>query len=242
MSHEKITDAIERLIAILGPADWRVGRYHGDVAPDRIVSLLADVITDTGVEMRATNTALWLSHHFSSPSLAAALIDVVRNRPEIACGAGNILGTKATDEHVPELETILLSRTLPPASRAGAARALGGLGGSRVSNALKRALVLPGQDVGVLDDTIQALAWSQIRSDTKDAVEDIAVFLKSDVPDIRYSALVALGNLGAQETIEAITTLLNDVGTSSRGKSLKEEAVRVIRLLKDWPGPGSVDT
>ena len=99
---------------------------------------------------------------------------------------------------------------------------------------LRRVLQVPGEDVIVLDEIIQTLGWIHIRSGGRsDVATDIAAFLKSDSPDIRYSAILAFGNMGATEMRGPISSLLRDDGITSSGRAVRDEALRVTQLLSD---------
>ena len=177
---------------------------------------------------------MWLACVYPSPALARDIVGILRRQPALAMLAGARLSRIRDRASVGAVEEILLEPTLPSECRAGAARALIWLSDVSSMASLRRALHEPGQDVIVLDEIIQTLGWIHIRSGGRsDVATDIAAFLKSDSPDIRYSALLAFGNMGATQMRGPISALLNDDGITSSGRAVRDEALRVTQLLSE---------
>ena len=89
----------------------------------------------------------------------------------------------------------------------------------------------PQSDI-VTSEIIQALAWAEIRGQVvENRVDDIRPYLRAESPDVRYSALLALGNLHAVKTIDDVSRLLDDAGVTSKGEATGVEARRVVRKL-----------
>ena len=88
----------------------------------------------------------------------------------------------------------------------------------------------PQSDI-VASEIIQALAWAEIRGQVANCADDIRPYLRAESPDIRYSALLALGNLHAVETIDDVSGLLDDAGVTTRGEAISVEARRVVGKL-----------
>jgi hypothetical protein len=186
-------------------------------------SLMADRTLDAAIAVDAVRLV------YLAPT-SAALTHVVRTleeRPDLALSAAVGLARAGDPTVIPELQRILLNAAAAPEARAGAALALGQFHDPRVESSLLLALRTPGQEPVVL--TRLAASLGRLRS--TDAVGDLCRLLASDSPDVRYSALDALGAIRAIEAQAAIDALLEDAGVTGKGMHIDEKAARVSRLL-----------
>jgi HEAT repeat protein len=227
-----IKRAVDEIVGALGPNDRRSFEISNDRGSASIQRLIHAVLVDRELEQRVISLALWLSRLFPSPGVVKDIVGVLRERRELAVSAGGALARLGNRYDLSEVQEILLDLTLSSECRIGAARALAAWSDRRVNDVLRRALFAERQNVTVLREVIQALAWAEIRGQVTNAAEDIRGFLRADSPDVRYSALVALGNLGATEVIDDVAAHLNDDGITSFGDAVSTEAQRVVRLLK----------
>jgi len=137
----------------------------------------------------------------------------------------------STDDLV-EVGEVLTDPSAADVCRLGAARALANWRDPRVGEVLKRGLQLTSDNHLVTSEIIQALAWAEIRRQAKGAAESVRPYLRALSPDIRFSAVLALGNLNAVEMVEDVAALLGDAEMTSTGSVIKDEARRVVEKLR----------
>jgi hypothetical protein len=229
---DQIDAALEKLVAALRSGDPRVERFSNRMAPAATSVLIQSVLRDISLETRVVTLALWLARALRDSAVVPDVIQVLRRRPDVAILAGIALAEIGSTSDLSEVGEILLDSSAAPECRFGASRALADWRDRRVGVVLKKGLqVMPYSDI-VTSEIIQALAWAEIRGQVENAAEDIRLYLRADSPNVRYSAVLALGNLHAVQTIDNVIGLLDDAGVTSRGCVIKEEARRVVEKLR----------
>jgi HEAT repeat protein len=230
---QKIAETLEGIVASLGPDDARVRTFERDTDPMRIPRLIHDILAQAEPRQRVVFQALWLTREWPTPEIIADIINIMKTIPEMALLAGDALAFIVRNEDVSAIESIVLDAAMSPRCRAGAALALRTLSSSHALDVLKRGLQMHDKEPLVIQECIASLAWVHLRSGSGDVCEDIVPFLKSANVDVRYAALVALGNVGAVRALEAVEALLEDQSVSTSGMPIRAEAMRVIKLLTE---------
>jgi hypothetical protein len=245
--NDQIDTALEKIMAALGSGDPRIQRFsnHRDAAA--VSELIQVVIRDISLETPVVTLALWLARALSDSAVVPDVVEVLRRRPDVAILAGVALAEIGSASDLSLVGEILVDPSAAIECRLGAARALAAWRDRRVGGVLKKGLqVTPQRDI-VTSEIIQALAWAEIRGQVENCADDIRPFLRAQSPDVRYSAVLALGNLHAVETINDVSQLLDDVsqllddaGVTSRGDAVKDVARRVVEKLRAprVTGPG----
>jgi HEAT repeat protein len=228
-----IEGIVEMLLQALGPGDIRTVSFLSDRGEGAVQRLVHAVLIDKSLSTQVTNHALRLSPMCSSPVIVGDVVEVLRTRARSAFAAGIALRKARDKAAVGDIRAILLDMTVPPECRAGAAVALSGLPDDATKKVLIQALLAPEQDAMAIVHIIGSLSSIQVFAGARDAAKDIGRFLKSESPDVRYSALVALGNIRATDMIEEILPLESDRGLTASGHSVGSEARRVTRLLRN---------
>lgn len=226
----------EAIAGLLGENDPRVSRFRRDVEGDALSRLLEDVLADQSLSVDISSRALWLAPLVPTLSLVEQIVTTLRLRPELAGLAADALHRVRELSTLPELQAILLDRSLSSECRASSARAMAWLFDPNVKASLLQVLNSPNEDTSVLLEVLDALGMSQLYQRATDATEDICRLLLSEVPDIRDAVLTTLGNIGATDAISRIEALVGDAAKTSSGRSVGENAARVLRLLRSDPG------
>jgi HEAT repeat protein len=231
-----IQERLQELSRLVGEGYARIASLREERTSEDISNFIQSVLANRSIDARVCSRALWLAASFPTPSLLAELVTTLRSRPDVAILAADALCRVKEPSTIPDLEVILLDGSLPPESRAGAARALGWLFDPHVKASLLHALQTPDQDPIVLQAALGALGMSQLYEQVNDAAGDICRFLNSDSPDVRATALTILGNIGATQALPQIAALLDDHAVTKVGRPLDEEAARVVHLLRKEDG------
>ncbi len=174
---------------------------------------------------------MWLARALVDSAVVLDVVEVLRRRPDVAILAGVTLAEVGSASDLSTVEQILVDPSAAIECRLGAARALAAWRDRRVGGVLKKGLQVTPQGDIVTSEIIQALAWAKIRGHVENCADDIRPYLRAQSPDVRYSALLALGNLHAVEAIDDVSRLLDDAGVTSRGQAIGVEARRVVRKL-----------
>jgi hypothetical protein len=229
---DKIDAVLEKIVAALGSNDPRIRRFSSQRDAAAATSeLIQAVLRDLSLEMRVVTAALWLASALRDSAVVADVVEVLRRRPDVAILAGGTLAQIAPTSDPSEVGEILMDSSVAIECRFGAARALSAWRDRQVGGLLRKGLHATPQSDIVTSEIIQALAWAQIRGQVENCADDILPYLRAESPDVRYSALLALGNLHAVETVDDVSRLLDDAGVTSRGKAVGVEARRVFEKL-----------
>jgi HEAT repeat protein len=229
--NDQIDAVLEKIVACLGSGDPRIRRFSSQRDAAATSELIQSVLRDISLEMRAVTAALWLARALRDSAVVADVVEVLRRRPDVAILAGVALAEIGSASDLSEVGEILMDPSAAIECRFGAARALAHWRDRRVGGVLKKGLQVRPQNDIVASEIIQALAWAEIRGQVENCADDIRPYLRAESPDVRYSALLALGNLHAVETIDDVSRLLDDVGVTSRGEAVGGEARRVVEKL-----------
>lgn len=236
--NDQIDAVLEKIVAALGSDDPRIRRFSSQRDAAATSELIQAVLRDISLETRAVTAALWLARALRDSAVVAEIVEVLRRRPDVAIVAGGTLAQIAPTSDPSEVGEILVDSSAEVECRFGAARALSAWRDRRVGGLLKKGLQVRPQSDIVTSEIIQALAWAEIRGQVENCVDDIRPYLRAESPDVRYSALLALGNLHAVKTIDDVSRLLDDVsrllddaGVTSRGEAIGVEARRVVGKL-----------
>jgi HEAT repeat protein len=234
--NEQIDTALEKIVAALGSGDPRVQRFSNQRDAAATNELIQAVLRDISLEARAVTVALWLARALRDSAVVPDVVEVLRRRPDVAISAGATLAQIGSASDLSPIGEILEDPSAAIECRLGAARALAAWRDGRVGGVLKKGLQVTPQGDIVTSEIIQALAWAKIRGQVENCADDIRPYLRAESPDVRYSALLALGNLHAVKMIDDVSRLLDDVsgllddaGVTSRGKAIGVEARRVVR-------------
>jgi HEAT repeat protein len=230
---EIIQASVESIISSLGDADPRVQAFRRDVEGDALSRLAQSVLADKSLDADISSRALWLAPLVTTPTLIGQIVATLSLRPELAGLAADALHRIQDSSTLSELQAILVDRSLPVQCRAAAARAMAWLFDPRVKASLLEILNSPNEDKMVVLEVLQALGMSQLHEPSTDAANDMCRQLLSEVPDVRDAALTTLGNIGATEAIPQVKAFVGDEAKTSSGRSVGENAVRVLRLLQD---------
>jgi hypothetical protein len=230
-NEQKIAEAVEGLIESLGVEDPRVSLLEGRREASTLVRLVHMVLVDANCDNVTIRRALWLSSVYNNADVISDIMAILRGRPELALNAGIALERIGAPAMLDELAVIVPDTAYTAACRMGAVRAIAGIATARAAEVLRNALFLPGQEPSVLTAVIDSFMYVQLKAGAKDATSDLVRLIDSESPDVRYSVLVALGNLGARDRLREIARLRDDHSVTSAGKEVGSEADRVMRLL-----------
>jgi len=223
---------VESILSSLGDADPRVCAFRHDVEGDALPRLVQSVLADNSLDINITSRALWLAPLAPTPTLTAQIVATLHLNPDLAGLAAVALDRIQDPSTLSELQAILVDRSLSTPCRAAAARAMAWLFDPDVKATLVKIVNSPGEDNEVLRAVLGALGWSQVHERSTDAANEICRLLLSEVPDVRDAVLTALGNIGAIETIPRVKAFVSDRAKTTSGRSVGENAARVLRLLE----------
>jgi hypothetical protein len=234
MTQDKnVGSVVAALVSIIGPLDPRMVSFNEEPEAGSVERLAHSLLTDKALGSPVVNLALRLASLRPSPVIVGDVVEILRMRPGLALAAGRALNAIRDRASMVAVGAILLDMALAPECRAGAAVALGWLPDEATKKVLTRALLEPEQDADVIVHVISSLGSIQVFAGERDAAEDIGRFLKSDSPDVRFSAVRALGNIRAMDMIDRIAPLASDRELTAFGHAVCAEAQRVIRLLRN---------
>jgi hypothetical protein len=236
----QIDTALEKIVAALGSGDPRVQRFSNQRDVAATSELIRAVLRHTSLQTRAVTPALWLARALRDSAVVPDVVEVLRRRPDVAILAGTTLAEIGSTSDLSEVGEILMDPSAAIECRFGAARALAHWRDRRVGGVLRKGLQVRPQSDIVASEIIQALAWAEIRGQVESCADYIRPYLRAQSPDVRYSAVLALGNLYAVETIDDVGRrliddvgrLLDDPGVTSRGNAVKDVARRVVEKLR----------
>jgi hypothetical protein len=229
--NDQINAVLEKIVAAPGSGDPRIRRFSSQRDAAATSELIQSILRDTSLETQVVTAALWIARAQRDSAVIADVVEVLRRRPDVAILAGGTLAQIAPTSDPSEVGELLMDSSAAIECRFGAARALSAWRDRRVGGLLKKGLQMTPQSDILTSEIIQALAWTEIGGRVENCADDILPYLRARSPDVRYSALLALGNLHAVETIDDVSRLLDDAGVTSRGEAVGVEARRVVRKL-----------
>jgi hypothetical protein len=230
-NEQKLSEAVDGLLQSLGERDPRVLVLRGSRDPSAVARLVHTVLVDRHCDVVTIRRALWLSGSYNNTDVIEAIMAMLRERPELALNAGMALERIGDRRMLEELGAIALDGHRSVECRHGAVRAIGGIATAEAAKILSSVLLAPDENVAVLEAAINSLVYVQLKSGVSRSTSGLVRLIVSESADVRYSVLVALGNLGARDQLEQIARLRNDHSLTSHGKEVGSEAERVIRLL-----------
>jgi HEAT repeats len=223
---------IAAIAARLAHDDSRATRLRSDETNEGVAQVLESLLLDKSSDVDLLARLLRLVHLFSTPGLLRAVVDILRERSDLAAQAAGALARSREPSTIPELEGILKQRALAPECRAGAARVLGYFPDPRAKASILFTLRASEEDPLVLGAAARALGDLQARERLTDAAGELYDLLRSSSPDVRYAALDALGRMGAKEALEHVESLLDDGARTAAGMPIDEKAAQVSRSFR----------
>lgn len=230
---EIIQASVESIISSLGEADPRVRTFRHNVDGEALPQLAQSVLQDESLDINITSRALWIAPLVPTPTLTAQIVTTLHSNPALAGLAAVALDRIHDPSTLSELQVILVDRSLPTQCRAAAADAMAWLFHPAVKATLLQILNSSNEDKAVVVAVLGALGMSQLHERSTDAAGDMCRLLLAEVPDIRDAVLTTLGNIGAIEAIPRVKAFTGDQAKTSSGRSIGDNAARVLRLLEE---------
>lgn len=225
---KKLSGEIAALRVAYAPA------YGGDHASLEAMTgdkFILHVLSDTQASAHVLARAIWVAPRIATEEIIRALLMLIKN-PDVAGLAADALISVDDYDTSETLEGFLLDESLPIASRAAAAEALGWLSRVESAQAVKSLLRAGPGDPELAQALIDAVGLVQLRENRQDCALDIARFLDSPVADVRATALRVLANMRAREVADQMASLIGDQERTSTGATVGEKAQTALQVLR----------
>lgn len=236
---QRIRKYIDALGKEIGEADERVMTVLREDTDQAVAQFATTMLADETIDTRVATKVLWLLPLFPSDEFVAVTIETLRTRPALARASAAALSEVKDLSCVPEVTRVLEDTGLASESRAAAVSVLAQLDESKCQQICERLIQNGSEGSLVLSTAARALGHMPTSRHSEVVMGNLAKLLTSRSPDVRYSVLVALGNLTAERSLPAIAPLLDDKAVTADGLRVDEEAARVIRRLVGSPEPMS---
>jgi HEAT repeat protein len=223
-----MTSFLNQAIASLHQADHEEARALIDRYSVKSIERLRALVADGDLTPRERAFAAWIAASLGDRDSSGAICRLLRSEDS---GERSMAARCFARMPEPTAETTLidaLQAELEISVQAELVAALGQTGGQRAHQVLLECAASPTRDSTVVAEALEQLSYFP----SNDSREVILRFLSSDVPELRFWATFAIGQIGDSRDIRVLESLLRDESAIPGFGPVSQEAREAIEKIR----------